>query len=464
MKSEESRAQSIRPPLDQFFRPVALTNRDYLEAAKRSGKTVRLAIGMEREDGHLSRYETPVLDEPDDRTLYYAERLVKFLLWAWGGWKIHIGGPRTIGEHIRGCYAPGGARAFDVELMSRVYERAVEVAMVEADDVPAEREATSAKGGHLDGCRIGFDLGASDYKVAAVKDGTPVFSAEFAWNPKDQADPGYHFTKLNEGIAKAAGYLPKVDAIGGSTAGVVVDNQIRVASLFRSVPVERFGEAKNIFRRLEQEWDVPVEVANDGDVTALAGALSLGVKGVLGIAMGSSQAAGYLDPRGRMTGWLNELAFAPVDYNPQAAPDEWSGDRGVGALYFSQQAVHKLLPAAGIELPYDMGLPEQLKEVQTLATKGDRRSAAIYETMGVYLGYAIAQYDEFYDFEHLLVLGRVMTGEGGSILLAKAGEVLRQEFPGLAERVQLHVPDEKSRRVGQAVAAASLPAISRQGR
>jgi predicted NBD/HSP70 family sugar kinase len=462
MKSEELRTRHISAPLDKSFRPAALANQGYLEVAKRSGKTVSLVIGMEREDGRLSRFETPVLDEPDDRTFFYVERLVKFLLWAWGGWKIHVGGPRRIGEYIRDCYALGGTRAFDVDLMSRVYERTFDVAVMEADDVPAEREVASPKGGHLDGCRIGFDLGASDYKVAAVKDGAPVFSAEFPWDPKNQADPVYHFTKLNEGIAQAARYLPRVDAIGGSTAGVVVDNQIMVASLFRSVPVERFGDAKNIFRRLQQQWDVPVEVANDGDVTALAGALSLGVNGVLGVAMGSSLAAGYLDPRGRMTGWLNELAFAPVDYNPQAATDEWSGDRGVGALYFSQQAVHRLLPATGIKLPVEMGLPERLLEVQALMAKGDQRVAAIYETIGVYLGYAIAQYAEFYDFEHLLILGRVMTGTGGTLLVAKAGEVLRQEFPGLAERVRLHVPDEKSRRVGQAVAAASLPAISRQ--
>ncbi len=464
MKSVEFRTTHINPPLDKSFRPAALANQGYLEAVRRSGKTVPLVIGLEREDGCLSRFETQVFDEPDEQMLFYAKRLVEFLLWAWGGWKIHVGGPRTIGEHIRACYTAGGARAFDVDLMSRVYERAFEVVPMDADDVPEEREAASSKGGHLDGCRIGFDLGASDYKVAALKDGAPVFSAEFAWNPKDQADPGYHFTKLNEGIAQAARYLPRLDAIGGSTAGVVVDNEIKVASLFRSVPVERFGEAKNIFRCLQQQWGVPVEVANDGDVTALAGALSLGVKGVLGIAMGSSLAAGYLDPSGRMTGWLSELAFAPVDYHPEAATDEWSGDRGVGALYFSQQAVNKLLPAAGIELPNEMGLPERLWEVQALMLKGDRRAPAIYETLGVYLGYAIAQYAEFYEFDHALVLGRVMTGAGGTLLLANAREVLRQEFPSLAERVRLHVPDEKNRRVGQAVAAASLPDISRPER
>lgn len=464
MKSENLQSRHINPRLDEAFRPAALANQDYLEAVKRSGAAVPLVIGVEGERGRLTRFETRVLDEPDDQTCFYVERLVKVLLWAWGGWKIHAGGPRTVGEYIRNCYAASGPRGFDVDLMSRVYERTFEVAVTAADDVPAEREATSAKGGHWDGCRIGFDLGASDYKVAAVKNGAVVFSAEFPWNPKDQADPGYHFTKLNEGITQAARYLPRVDAIGGSTAGVVVDNEIRVASLFRSVPVERFGEAKNIFRCLQQQWNAPVEVANDGDVTALAGALSLGVKGVLGIAMGSSQAAGYLDPRGRMTGWLTELAFAPVDYNPQAVTDEWSGDRGVGALYFSQQGINKLLPAAGIELPNEMGLPERLAEIQALMARGDPRAAVIYETIGAYLGYAIAQYAELYEFEHALVLGRVMTGAGGNLLLAKAEEVLRQEFPGLAERVRLHVPDEKNRRVGQAVAAASLPALSRSER
>ena len=247
----------------------------------------------------------------------------------------------------------------------------------------------------------------------------------------------------------------------GSTAGVVVNNRIMVASLFRAVPAEKSAAAKDIFLRIRDAWKVPVEVLNDGDVTALAGGMSLGVNGVLGIAMGSSEAAGYLDQQGRLLGWFSELAFAPVDYNPAAPADEWSGDTGVGALYFSQQAVNKLLPAAGITVPKEMGLPERLKEVQALMAKGDRRAAQIYETIGVYLGYAIPHYTDFYDFNHALILGRVTTGEGGNILITKAREVLRTEFPAVADRIQLHVPDEKSRRVGQAVAAASLPAITK---
>jgi predicted NBD/HSP70 family sugar kinase len=179
--------------------------------------------------------------------------------------------------------------------------------------------------------------------------------------------------------------------------------------------------------------------------------------------MGSSQAAGYINPDGCMTGWLNELAFAPVDYQPEAAADEWSCDRGVGVSYFSQQAVNKLLPAANISLPEDMGIPERLKEVQGLMSRGDARAAKIYETIGVYLGYGLAHYAEFYDFEHVLILGRVTTGDGGEIVIDKAREVLGKEFPELSGRIRLHVPDEKSRRVGQAVAAASLPVIRKNG-
>jgi predicted NBD/HSP70 family sugar kinase len=387
------------------------------------------------------------------------EHVVKFLLWSRGGWKVFVGGPRFIGEHIRGCYSKTGARAFDIDLMGRVYEREFQVAVSDIDSIPESAEVNLALGGHLDGCRIGFDLGASDYKIAAVENGKVVFSDEFPWSPRNEPDPEYHYRKLVDGLKIAATHLPRVDAIGGSSAGVIVDNKIMVASLFRSIPMEKFSAAKNLFLRIRDEWNVPLEAANDGDVTALAGAMSLKADGLLGIAMGSSEAAGYLNPSGCITGWLNELAFAPVDYNPNAAVDEWSGDRGVGASYFSQQAVNKLLPAAGIELPNDLGLPERLKEVQHLMAAGDARARKIYETIGVYLGYTIPHHADFYEFEHLLVLGRVTTGAGGEVLIEKAREVLKNEFPAASEKIKLHVPDEQSRRVGQAVAAASLPAI-----
>jgi len=295
-----------------------------------------------------------------------------------------VGGPESVARFLRSEYSPSGARAFDVDLMRRIYDKEFEVMHCAFDSAPAANESGNAVGGHLDGCRIGFDLGASDYKIAALIDGNVVFSEEFPWNPRIEADPGYHWTRINDGLRAAAARLPRVDAIGGSSAGVIVDNEIKVASLFRSVPAERFAsEVRGIFKRIAREWAVPVEVANDGDVTALAGAMALQKNAILGIAMGSSEAAGYIDRSGRITGWLNELAFAPVDHSPEAMADEWSGDMGVGALYFSQQAVNRLLPAAGIDLPAGMGLPERLKEVQRLAAADDRRAADIFQTIGI---------------------------------------------------------------------------------
>jgi predicted NBD/HSP70 family sugar kinase len=452
---------SFAPPLDPGFLPAIVINRNYVAAAKRSGKAVPLVLGLEREEGLLSRHETWVTPDADAATLQYVERTVKFLLWARGGWKLFLGGPKSIGEFIRETYSPAGARRFDCDLMEAAYGKPFKVVLTTPEKVPADREMERAVGAHLKGCRIGFDLGASDYKVSAVVDGEAVFTEEMPWEPKSQSNPDYHYHHISSALHRAAAHLPRVDAIGGSSAGVVVDNEIRVASLFRAVPKKDFSKAARIFKRIQKEWKVPLTVMNDGDVTALAGALSLRTKGVLGLAMGSSQAAGFLDKQGRILGWLNELAFAPVDYNRAAAVDEWSGDRGVGALYFSQQAVNKLLPAAGLTLPEAMGLPERLKEVQTLMANGDARAARIYETIGVYLGFSLAHYREFYDFRHALILGRVTTGQGGDIVMRVAREVLEKEFPPMAAKMELHVPDEKSRRIGQAVAAASLPEVAR---
>lgn len=452
---------SIPAPLDPDFQPTVLFNRDYVAAAKKSSTAVPLVIGLERENGLVSRFETMVRADADAATLCYVERLVKFLLWARGGWKVFIGGPKPIGDFIRKTYSPRGVRRFDCRMMEASYARGFQVRLTTPEQVPVAKESQVVAGGHLRGCRIGFDLGASDYKVSAVWDGEAVFTEEAPWDPRTQRNPEYHYHHLSAALHRAAANLPRVDAIGGSSAGIIVDNEIRVASLLRAIPEKHFQKASMIFKRIQREWNVPVVVMNDGDVTALAGALSLRKKGMLGIAMGSSQAAGFMDKQGRIPGWLNELAFAPVDFNPATPAEEWSGDRGVGALYFSQQAVNKLLPAAGIDLPRGMGLPERLKQVQTLMAQGDNRAAQIYNTIGVYLGYALAHYADFYDFRDVLVLGRVTTGKGGDIVLDKARAVLKQEFPKLVTQLALHVPDEKSRRVGQAVAAASLPKVGK---
>jgi predicted NBD/HSP70 family sugar kinase len=388
-----------------------------------------------------------------------AERLVKMLLWQRGGWKVIIGGPHSVGQHIRQVYSAEGARAFDAEFMGGVYEHPFTVEVTDADKVPGASEGTVPLGGHFDGCRIGFDLGATDRKVAAVIDGKPVYSEEVVWDPRNARDPSYHFNEINAALQSAAKHLPRVDAIGGSAAGIYLNNRPRVASLFRGVPTELF-EAKiaRLFLDLQAAWGgIPFVVVNDGEVTALAGAMALDASPVLGTALGSSQAGGYVTRNGEITTWLNELAFCPVDYDPQAPVDEWSGDRGCGVQYFSQQAVFRLAPRAGIELAESLSPADKLKAVQELLGEGDARAWRIFETIGGYLGYGLAHYADFYALRHVLILGRVTSGEGGNIILSKAREVLKQEFPELEEKTTLHLPDESSRRVGQAVAAASLP-------
>ncbi len=450
MTAARNPAASV-PGLDPAFRPLRRV----------SGAGDDFKIALERESGAVSVFSARLVQGDAEMRQRHAERLAKFFLWSRGGWRLHVWAEdEGVAPALDSAYRPGGARAFDADLMSRVYGRKFEVIpAANPGEVPSAVESERVLGGNLDGCRIGFDLGASDYKVAAVRDGEAVYSDEFPWNPKDEADPDYHYRHLNEGLRRAAEHLPRVDAIGGSSAGVIVDNRFMVASLLRSIPEDKLPQARDLFLRLREEWGVPFEVANDGDVTALAGAMSLGVTGLLGIAMGSSEAAGYINPAGKMTGWLNELAFAPVDLNPEAAADEWSGDRGVGALYFSQQAVNKLLPAAGIPVAAELTLPERLKHVQGLMAEELASPRSIYETIGVYLAHALPLYAGFYDMQHVLVLGRVTSGRGGGILLDRAREVLGSDYPELAEKIALHLPDEKSRRVGQAVAAASLPTL-----
>ena len=233
-----------------------------------------------------------------------------------------------------------------------------------------------------------------------------------------------------------------------------------IASLFRGIPKDRFDEIRNMFLRIRDEWGIPLEIVNDGEVTALAGSMSLEDNGVLGIALGSSEAGGYVTMDGNITGWLNELAFAPVDYSPTAPVDEWSCDKGVGALYFSQQCAFRLAPKAGIELPTDVTDAEKLKIIQEKLEAGHKGAEQIWECMGYYMGYTVAHYADFYDLKHILILGRCTSGRGGQMILDGANEVLKAEFPELANRIHIQLPDEKSRRVGQSIAAASLPALA----
>lgn len=455
-----------RPPLDPDFLPASLWNREFRRRVEESRRAEELVLTLDRPDGSRSRFATRTLPHEGDAVALnqlYVERIVKFLLWQRGGFRLTVAGNPALAAYLRGVYASSGTRAFDHEFMGQtVYGYDFQVDSVSLAQAPDEAETTLSLGRHLDGCRIGFDLGGSDRKCAAVIDGKVVHSEEVTWDPYFEKDPQYHFDGIMDTLRRAAEKLPRVDAIGGSSAGVYVNNEVRVASLFRGVSREDFdARVRRMFFDVKTAWNnVPFEVANDGEVTALAGSMSLGDGAVLGVSMGTSQAGGYVTPQGTITNWLNELAFAPIDYAPRAHVDEWSRDGGVGAQYFSQQAVGRLTGPAGISLPAEMPLPEKLVAVQELMEKGDSRALAIYNTIGTYFGYAIAHYADYYEIRHLLLLGRVLSGKGGDRIIEVAQQVLADEFPELAESVKVHTPGEAEKRHGQAVAAASLPSIA----
>ena len=455
----------VNAKLDPKLSPLSVVCRDMREATKENGQD--LIIAIERNKGYTTTYKTRIFCDGtghDEENFHFVERLTKSLLWVAGGYKIIIAGSQLIADKIKADYSETGARAFDRDFMSGVYEAPFEVIHVPFEKAPVANESAAPVGRHLDGCRIGFDAGGSDRKVSAVVEGEATYSEEVVWFPKLQNDPQYHYEGIMDAMKTAASKMPRVDAIGVSTAGVVIGNRIMTSSLFLKVKNENpeaFEKVvKNIYTDIAKELgNVPIEVANDGDVTALAGAMDLGDTNVLGVAMGTSEAGGYVDGNGNITGWLNELAFVPADYNKEAMVDEWSGDYGCGVKYFSQDSVIKLAPAAGIALDENASPAEKLKVVQGLMAKGDERAAKIYETIGAYFGYAVAYYAIFYDIKHVLLMGRVSSGEGGSILHKNAQKVLAEEFPELAEKITIHLPDESSRRVGQSIAAASLPSI-----
>jgi predicted NBD/HSP70 family sugar kinase len=454
----------VTPVLDPRFRPAALAWRAFQQHACGSGHPAEARLALEQKDGSVSRLSTYLLPGSDPETAVanftMLERLIKLALWARGGFRIYIHAPAGMADRLQAYYRETPNGRFDSEIVGqRVYDHPIEV-VATGDLPPASSHVSAPLGGHLDGCRIGFDLGGSDRKVAAIVDGHVVWSEETEWDPYHQRDPQYHWDGIMDSLRRAAEHLPHVDAIGGSAAGVYVANQVRFSSLFRGISPDLFEErVRNMFIDLKRAWKgVPFDVANDGDVTALLGSMSLPRGAVLGVALGTSTAGGYVTAGGRITPWLNEIAFVPVDYNPDAPRDEWSGDHGCAVQYLSQQAVGRLLEPAQIDVPPSMPLPARLKHLQALMQTGDRRAIAVYLTLGAYLGYALAHLANVYDFGHVLVLGRVTSGPGGTVMIDKALDALRADFPELAARVDLSMPGEKEKRHGQAIAAASLPA------
>ena len=463
------------PKYDPDFKPAILELQKFNEEVSKSQDKTEIIICLERTNGYNYHYKTFIFKDGtghDDENFFIIERICKILLWIVGGYKFYISGSNLIASKLKSVYQENGQRKFDYFFFKDVYENFIDVISCSKEEIPKLNLEDISLSKGLNGSRIGFDAGGSDRKVSAVVNGEVKFSEETVWNPKTSSDPNYHIDGIMDSFYKACEHLPTVDGVGISTAGVVVDNKVMVSALFLKVPKELYEQKiKNIYvdcvKNLEKKYNkkIPVIVANDGDVTALAGLLELKTnEGILGIAMGTSQAGGYINKGGKLTGWLNELAFVPIDFNKNAKKDTWSGDFGCGKYYFSQEAVIKLATNANIKFGENMTPANKLELIQSMIEKGTDNEKKIAENIftdiGIYLGYTIPFYAHFYDFKHLQILGRVVSGKGGNIIIDKAKEILENEFNELSKNIIIHIPDEKSRRVGQSVAAASLPELS----
>lgn len=424
-----------------------------------------LAIVLRREDGNVFVHRCWLLPETHPQAslnFKYLERCLKFLLWQKGAARVEIAGAPELMAALKRAYAVGGTREFDAGFMGgTVFERPFELVGIDVSEVPEERDDAVPAGIHEKGCRVGLDVGGSERKAVALVDGRLVFSESLPWSPYFEKDPAYHRRAIEESLERAARVLPRVDAIGVSSAGIHLNNEVRVASLFRGLRHEEFvREIRPFFKQLARVGGPVVVLANDGDVAALAGARALGKNAVLGTSFGTSQAGGLVRRDGCLSTWFNELAFVPVDYDEAAPADEWSGDRGCGVQYFSIQALERLARAALPGLAPEVQGAALKAELDRLVAAEDARAKSVYACIGDCFGHAVLHYAEFYEIDAVLLLGGVTAGLGGELILEQARQTMNILTPDAAARLELKMPSETGdRRYFQAMAAALMPSF-----
>jgi len=407
--------------------------------------------------------------------------LICEMIWQRSASSLLIAGPPTLCGYLTEAFSPTGDCAFEVTSMPNVCgtpDKAFEVKVVKVANLPPSKDTAQKCGTDANGSRLAFDLGKSDIKVVAVKDNEVLYSKETEWDVTNP-DPDYHYKAIKDAMELGKAKLDKIDAIGGSATGTVSGkNEATWCDIFPNVPPDVYKEkVVDIFNRLAKDLagDVPLKVINDGEVTALAAFKKLGGKGnVMGISMGSSEGGGYANADGDLLGWINELCYIKLDLNPEAPTDPWTKGAytGISHMYLGQRGATKLAAVAGLDCPEDQAYPHAnmctikhephaqcLKIIQAAMSDPGKEPQArkIYETIGVYLGYALLQYLEHYAIDHIMILGRVSKGAGGDHMLSTAKQVLAVERPDV--NIEFHTADDHFKAVGQCIAAAALPEL-----
>jgi predicted NBD/HSP70 family sugar kinase len=475
---------SVEAPLDKGFAPLILAKRKYLADVKDCAD--KLEWALVRADG-CARYSLGVFPADDERvdvSIYLAGVLIQEMIWQRSATELKLMGPAKICQALQSDFSKEGKYRFEVTTMPKVCgsnKDFIVTVVTDAAELPDNADLPQPCSKEANGCRLAFDLGKSDIKTVAVQDNEVKYSMETKWDVTNP-DPDYHFNKIKDALELAKKELPRVDAIGGSATGTISpENDATWCDIFPNVPPEVYREkVVGIFKRLTAELagNVPLKVINDGEVTALAAVKQIGGGNVLGISMGSSEGAGYANSDGNLTGWINELCYVRLDMNPEAPTDPWTAGahRGISHMYLGQRGATKLAVDAGVVLEDNLKYPHNdmcninhenhatcLEAIQKAMKDPEKEPQVrkIYETMGVYLGYALAQYSEFYKIDHLMILGRVSKGEGGKIMLDTARTVLETDFKEY-QGIQFHTADEHFKAVGQCIAAAALPHVEVQ--
>jgi len=477
---------AVPAPLDPNFAPLILAKKNYLKHV--AGTSYFLEWALPRADG-CARYKLPVFEENHayvEASIYLAGVLIQEMIWQRSASALLLSGPSKICEALKKAYSPGGEYEFEASSMPNVCGtpgNPFEVKIVPVAELPDSKDTPQACGKEADGCRLAFDLGKSDIKTVAVQDNQVVYSKETEWDVTNP-DPQYHYDAIMAALKLAKAALPRVDAIGGSATGTVSGaNEATWCDIFPNVPPAVYKEkVVDIFVRMAKDLagDVPLKVINDGEVTALAAVQKIGKGNVLGISMGSSEGGGYANADGNLMGWINEMCYIKLDMNPEAPTDPWTkgAHRGISHMYLGQRGATKLAAKAGVKVPENYVYPHPdmctvkhedhaqcLKLIQKAMTNPEEEPSVknLYVTVGVYLGYALAQYCEFYEVDHVMILGRVSKGAGGDIMLDTAKKVLNLEFPQYGH-IQFHTADDHFKAVGQCIAAAALPELRKRKR
>jgi predicted NBD/HSP70 family sugar kinase len=436
------------------FDPSFISARKALEKFEEAG-TSPLSIAISQPRGLIYVYNTKV--NPDPIVTYpFLKRLLLTLVWMVGGSQIQLYGDSKVCDYL--ISKQKGDPEWDSTALNMEMIFSHPFSIVKVANKPQAHDYHIPLSDDFSGCRIGFDAGGSDRKVSAVKDGQVLYSEEVLWQPKSQKDFKYHYDGVVDSFRRAAKYLPHVDAIGVSTAGVPVDNEMAQCNLFFSLPMDKqINPGRKLYIDVvKNEFpDATLKVANDGDVTAMGGSFYFHKDKVLGLAMGTSLAAGYCI-NSSFNGWISELGKVPLNYASDAICHYATHISGAGSEYLSQKGIIRLCEKAGFVT--EGTLPIRLLAIQEEAKKGNPTILEAYDEMGIYLGSALALYSKFLDIRSVLLLGRVMSGVGGEHIVASATAYLKENgYPNM----DIFTPDEKFKRLGQSYLAASLPILNK---